>query len=173
MGDYNEYKYTKTELLKYGIVGAGIGFVLIMLFYDSLAVSALAAILGSVMFLKVYKKNCIEKRKWMLRIQFKDAMDSLVSALVAGYSLENAIVEADRDLRLLYKDDDIIIKEFDYMSKQIGLNEPGADLMAELGRRSHVDDIIVFGEILFTAKITGGNIVKVMKKTSADISEKI
>ena len=46
-------------------------------------------------------------------------------------------------------------------------------LMLELGERSGIEDIRMFSEILMTAKKTGGNLVKIMKRTADNISEKI
>lgn len=173
MIDYNRYTYTRTELIKYGM-GAGVaGFVILMLFYNNVLLCALFAIPAGLVFLKLYKHSLMEKRRWELTIQFKDGMESLVSALVAGYSMENAMREASRDLALMYSEKDIILQEFEYMVRKLDLKVPVETLIKDLGVRSGAEDIITFGEILITAKKTGGNLVRIMKRTSANITEKI
>ena len=44
-------------------------------------------------------------------VEFKEAMDSMVSALAAGYSMENAITEAYRDMKLLHSEDTRMMRE--------------------------------------------------------------
>ena len=90
-------------------------------------------------------------------MQFKDAMESMISALSAGYSLENSVYEAQKDLMLMYQKEDLIIREFEYLTTQAGLHVPVEKLMLELGERSGIEDIRMFSEILMTAKKTGGN----------------
>ena len=131
------------------------------------------ALLFAIAFLSYYRRVCVEQRRWTLTVQFKDAMESLVSALVAGYSLENAVVEARKDLCMMYEPDAIIMQEFEYMISKIQLKVSVEALVQDLGKRSGVEDIITFGEILSTAKRTGGNIAQVMRQTSGNIAEKI
>ncbi len=173
MIDYNQYVYTRTEWIRYGAMGAGIGFVLFLLFYNSLIVGSVLAILFAFGFLMYYRGICAERRRWELTVQFKDAMESLVAALVAGYSLENAVVEAHKDLAFMYESEAIIMKELDYMIGKIQLKVSVEALVQDLGKRSGVPDIITFGEILSTAKRTGGNIAQVMRRTAGNIAEKI
>lgn len=173
MIDYNRYVYTKSELVKYGAGGGILGFIILMLFYDHVLFCVFLAVPAAILFLKIFRHSLIEKRKWELTVQFKDAMESLVSALVAGYSLENAMGQAKKDLALMYSEQDIILREFEYMTRKLELKVPVEKLIGDLGERSGVEDIITFGEILMTAKKTGGNLVQVMRRTSANISEKI
>lgn len=173
MIDYNQYVYTRKEAVKYGLGAVAVGSGILMLFYNNVLLCLLLAVPFSVLFLRFYRHSLAEKRRWRLTVQFKDAMESLVSALVAGYSLENSIIEAKKDLALMYQKDDIIIKEFDYMIYKMKLKVPVETLMKELGDRSGAEDIITFSEILMTAKRTGGNLVRIMRQTAANITEKI
>lgn len=173
MIEYDQYSYTKNERIRYGIEGGVGGFLLLMLFYNHVWFCLAGSVPTAVVYMKIRKKALIERRKWELTIQFKDAMESMVSALAAGYSLEHAVQEAEKELRLMYTRDDSILREFSYMSHQIELKVPVEVLMKGLGRRSGIEDIVVFSEILWTAKRTGGNLVQVMKRTVGNISDKI
>lgn len=173
MIEYDQYMYTKRERIRYGVEGGVGGFILFMLFYNHIWFSLICSVPAAVCYMKIRKKTLMEKRRWELTIQFKDAMESLVSALSAGYSLENAVREAEKELALMYRQEDMILREFSYLSHQVSLNVPVETLMKDLGRRSGAEDIVVFSEILSTAKRTGGNLVQVMKRTAGNISEKI
>lgn len=173
MTDYNQYVYTKKELLRYGLCSGGAGFILFMLFYNNILLCGIMSVPAAFLFLGYYRRILLERRRWQLTIQFKDAMESLVSALSAGYSLENSVREAAEDLKLLYSPEDIIRKEFDHMRRRMELKITVEALMKELGARSGAEDIMTFSEILGTARRTGGNLVRIMRQTSSNIAEKI
>ncbi len=173
MINYNKYVYTKKELIRYGLCGGSAGFVLLMLFYNNVVLCGVLSLPAALFFLGYYRKILLERRRWQLTIQFKDAMESLVSALSAGYSLENSVREAVGDLKLIYSPEDIIRKEFDHMRRRMEVKTSVETLMKELGERSGVEDIMMFSEILGTARRTGGNLVRIMRQTSSNIAEKI
>lgn len=106
-------------------------------------------------------------------VQFKDAMDGFVSALAAGYSLENAVAETYEDLLMMYGEETIMTEELKIIRQKISLRQPLDELFLSLGRRSGVDDIITFAQIYETARKSGGNLIHVMKRTAANIGEKI
>ncbi len=171
--DYSKYVYTKRERIRYGTCGGMAAFVILMLFYDNVVVCCFGAIVAAVLFLKYYQLILIKKRRWELTVQFKDATESLVSAIVAGYSLENAVRQAERDLGLMYDQEDIIMIEFSQMTHKMDLTVPAAELLKDLGIRSGVEDIRTFSEIIMTARKTGGNLVQVMRRTAGNIAERI
>ena len=53
------------------------------------------------------------------------------------------------------------------------MNEPVEKALADFGRRSHIEDIINFADVISICKRTGGNLVSVVKNTSGAISGKI
>lgn len=173
MIDYNKYIYTKKEWIRYGLAGGAAGFCILMLFYDHILFCGLCALPAGVLFLKYYRRVLMERRRWELTVQFKDAMDSMVSALVAGYSFENAVWQAEQDIGLMYGKEDIIMREMSYMTHKMSLKVPVETLIRELGERSGAEDIMTFSEILLTAKKTGGNLVQVMKRTAQNITERM
>ena len=64
-------------------------------------------------------------------MQFREAIRSLSAALNVGYSVENAMREAFRDLQLLYEKEDYIIREFRYMLRQLEMNLPVENVWKE------------------------------------------
>jgi tight adherence protein B len=131
------------------------------------------ALAGGIFYPKYQRKEIAKKRRWQLMTEFKDAMDSMVSALVAGYSMENAVSEAYKDLKLMYEKDTPMLWELKNLKQKIRLQQPLDKLFLEFGRRSGVEDILTFAQIYATARKSGGNLVKVMKRTADNIGEKM
>lgn len=173
MKDYKKYSYSIKEQLQYGVLGMAGSFALLYLFYHSIFICAPFSVAGAVLFLRYEKTKRIQKEKWQLMIEFKDAMDSMVSALIAGYSMENAITEAYRDLQLMYGKETCMLSELKNIRQKLALKQSLDLLLLDLGRRSGIEDIIIFAQIYATARRSGGNLVKVMKRTADNIGEKM
>ena len=111
--------YLKTMAV--GFIGS---FFLLFLFYRQAALCFLGAVLGSVCYVRYRIKVQKEQEKWQLMVEFKEAMDSMVSALAAGYSMENAITEAYRDMKLLHSEDTRMMRELWDIQQKISLHQP-------------------------------------------------
>ena len=160
--------YLKTMAV--GFIGS---FFLLFLFYRQAALCFLGAVLGSVCYVRYRIKVQKEQEKWQLMVEFKEAMDSMVSALAAGYSMENAITEAYRDMKLLHSEDTRMMRELWDIQQKISLHQPLDEVLSAFASKSGVEDIITFAQIYATARKSGGNLVKVMKRTAQNISEKM
>lgn len=171
--NYNRYQLSTKQKLQYGCVGGTGTFILFYLFFKSVLLGTVCAPFGAVLFCFYQKAQLLKKRRWQLMVEFKDAMDGFVSALAAGYSLENAVAETYEDLLMLNGRESIMTRELKVMRQQISFRQPLDQLFLSLGRRSGVDDIITFAQIYATARKSGGNLIHVMKRTAANISEKI
>ena len=170
--DYNRYCYVLREWLLYGMIGAAGGLGISILFYSHWLMDGIGAVVGAFVFLWIRRKTLCEKRKWRLMVEFRDALASMIAALSAGYSMENAVSEAIRDLQLLYGEERIILTELRDIRSRIDLGVPLDELFYDLGVRSGVPDIVVFSQVYTTARRSGGNLVKVMKRTADAIAEK-
>lgn len=173
MTDYTVYALNRKEKFQYMFIGYLGTVLLFYLFYQNLFISLPAGIIGAFSYPAYRKKTLAGKRRWQLMMEFKDAMDSMVSALVAGYSMENAVGEAYRDLRLMYEEDTPMLRELKNLNQKIRLQQPLDKLLLDFGRRSGVEDILTFAQIYATARRSGGNLVQVMKRTAANIGEKM
>ena len=166
------HKYFNRQTIKDWAIALTLCWTAAYLFYKSIL--AIEVFTGAAIFVvNLQIQSRVKKRKWELTLQFRDGIQSLSNALGAGYSIENAFTEAVRDLRLLYEEDADIVKEFQGICQQIHLNRNVEDLLMEFGSRSEVEDIISFAEVVMTAKRTGGDLIRIMKTTSSNISDKI
>lgn len=173
MTDYTVFQFKRRDWLTNAIIGAVGSSLILYLFYQNLWVSLIGSLLGSFFYLQYRKKILAEKKRWALMVEFKDAMDSMVSALVAGYSMENAVSETYHDLMLLYGRETPMLQELGHIRRKLDLQQPLDTLLLDLGRRSGVEDMVTFAQIYATARRSGGNLVKVMRRTAENIGEKM
>ena len=173
MKNYKTYTYTHSRLLQTVLTGALGGCLLFYLFYESSWLCLLGAFIGGAGYVIYRRRILAEAILWQLMTEFKDVMDSMISALVAGYSMENAITEAYHDLQLLGKENSIMTDELHMMMQKLKLKHPLDELLLDLGHRSGLEDIITFSQIYATARRSGGNLVRVMKRTARNIDEKM
>jgi len=171
--DYSVYVMSRREKEKYTAMGAAGLFIIAFVFFQSVWLAALFS-LGGLFCPGYMVKGLAEKRKKELSLQFKDALYALSSALGSGRSVESSFRSALNDLRIIYPDDNAcIIREFSYICRRIEMNEPVEKALADFGRRSHIEDIINFADVISICKRTGGNLLSVVKNTSGAISGKI
>lgn len=124
-------------------------------------------------YIKSRRRSLIKERKWKLNLEFKDGILALSAALEAGYSAENAIEEARKDLTHIYLEGAMIMQEFTYMSNQLRMNVTVEKVLEDFAVRSQVEDILSFSEVFSTAKRTGGDLISVIKLTGNIINDKI
>lgn len=170
--DYNKYQLSLQENIRYAFEGFIIVLVLGILFYKSI----LAVIILSPLIYPYYKKKkegLIKKRKWQLNTEFRDGINSLSASIGAGYSIEHAFAQAIKDLKRMYPEGAMIVKEFTYLVNQIQMNITAEKALYDFGERSHIEDIISFAEVFATAKRTGGDIIQIIKTTANIISNKL
>lgn len=152
--------------------GVMLTLILSYLFYETLW----AAIVLSPIIYVVYQRQTKKKKqqmKWKLNLEFKDALAGMTAAMSAGYSVENSIAEALTDLRCIYRDSELIVKEFQRMQQRIELNTTVEQVFFEFSERCEIDDVSNFAWILYTAKRTGGDLLKITRSTSNMISDRI
>lgn len=141
--NYGVYRYDKKEFVIYFSIGYSIAAVILFLFYHRVFLALVLGFLGGYIFLKCYKKVLVEKRRWQLTMEFKDAMDALSAALAAGYSMDHAMSEARKDLLLLYGGETLMTQELKDICTKLTLSRPLDELLKELGQRSGVEDILI------------------------------
>lgn len=171
--DYSIYKLKVKEKVTYFLLSGFLLFIIGYIFYQNLIVS-LVLVLFAIFYLKIRVKKIIAKRKESLRLQFKQALYSLSSALAAGKSVENSFKEVVDDLKLIYPDSKtFIIKEFIIINNRFENGEPIENALLDFSKRAGIEDITNFTDVFVTCKRTGGDLVEVIRKTSNTIGKKI
>lgn len=118
-------------------------------------------------------KSKVKKDKDILEIQFKECILSVNAALRAGYSIENAFRESEVDMKRLYGTSSYIYTELLIIRHGLVMNERIENLLMDFARRSDLENIEQFSEVLSIAKRTGGNIPDIIRNTSDMITRQI
>lgn len=170
--DYNSYKFTVLEWLKYSLFATALTALGSYIFYKSIIIFF---ILFPFCFLypNLKRKYLIAEKKRKLVLEFKEAIMILSSLLNAGYSLENSVKEALVELRLLYSKDNLIIREFEYINQLIYMNISVEKAFDDLAYRSHSEDIKSFAKVLRIAKRSGGELESIISHTVNVIGDKV
>lgn len=144
-----------------------------MLFYRSVIITFLVGSIAGIIGIWKEKKQIEAKEKKELAVQFRDGLQGVASALSAGYAIENAFMEARKDLVLLYGKDSLLAKEFLWIDQQIGMNQPIEKILHQFAKRWNMEDISSFSQIFQTAKRTGGDLIRITRSCAEKNSLKI
>ncbi len=87
--------------------------------------------------------------------------------------MENALLEAQKDVTTLLGKDAAIVDYLKRINGQIKLKEPTEKVLREFGRETNIDDIINFAQIFSYAKRGGGDYIRIIKNAASAIQEKI
>ena len=113
------------------------------------------------------------KKEHELRQQFRDSIQAMASALKAGYSVENAIREAGRDISPVYSEETRIRKEFERMERQMDMNLSAEEVLQGFAERTGQEDIENFVNVFAAAKRSGGDSIAIIRDAVKIISGKI
>lgn len=170
---YDTYDLDKEEKQKYTILFAVALFIIAYIFYKSLVISACITVF-SPYCLKFYAKYMCQKRKDELTLQFKDALYSISSSVAANRQIPEAIKDACGHMQMIHGADSYIATEFMNMTKRIHESKESEEhVLSEFAQRANIDDIWNFYDVYITCKETGGDLEKVLTKTTKVIMEKI
>lgn len=114
-----------------------------------------------------------KRRQEKLRFEFKEFMTVTAAALSAGYSMENALKSAEKDIVPLLGEKAEMVRSIKIINRRIALNEPAEKVLLDFGRSVGLEDIESFGEIFAFAKRSGGDYAGIMKRTASVLQEKI
>ena len=148
--DYSKYRFSWQEYLlcffkAFFATGAFTG-----MFYRSW--------LGMLAFPAVWKvlygrdkKNRIQKRKERLSLQFKDTILMVTAGIQAGSSIENAFLDVEREIGVLYGQNSEMGQELALIRKGLTNRVALEQMLLDFGRRSGIEEIRDFTEVFTTA----------------------
>lgn len=170
--DYRYYQWQRGEKVRTILVCAAVTGLLAYFFYRSLwAVIPLGAI-GFYFFLDIRRKKA-KKARNELTAQFRECILSVVSSLQAGYSVENAFLESEKDMELMYGKHSLIGGELKFVRRGLQINITLEELLADIAGRSGCTDIGEFAQIFALAKRNGGNMTEIIKNSAGQIGKRI
>lgn len=162
----------KGEYLTGCLEAVGAAGLTAILFYRSVAAVLILLLPVGGTFLYVWEKEKLKRKEREFTRQFLDALQSVSASLNVGYSLENSLLEAAKELRIMYREQDRILKEWNYMIRQMKMNVGVEEILEEFSERVDQEDVRNFVTVTATVKKSGGNMAKVIRQTISQIQEK-
>lgn len=171
--DYSVYEMSGKEKAVFCSIGYLSIAAVVYLFYHSILLAVLSGVL--VYYMVPYgQKYMARKRMESLNMQFKDMLYSLSASVASGRQMEEALVEADKNLSLLYGENEPIMRELKHMRASIIENkESDKPLLQDFARRSGSEDIRDFVQVYVTCRNMGGDMEKMIVKTVDILTDKM
>lgn len=171
--DYSIYEMNTKEKSIFYMLGYIAAALLFYLFYHNPFLSLLGGF--SVIKLRPYYENyMVSARMKKLDIQFKDLLYSLSASIASGRYMAEAILEAYDNLSVMYQEDELIMIELAHMSRSITENnESDSVLLSDFAERSRNEDITNFVQVYLTCRSMGGDLERVISRTSDILTEKM
>lgn len=106
----------------------------------------------SWIYVREWLEDTAKKKEEEFRNQFRDSIQAMASALKAGYSVENAIREVNRELAPMYGEDTRIRREYKIMAGQLEMNAPAEQVLREFAERAGQEDVESFVHVFAGSK---------------------
>lgn len=119
------------------------------------------------------KEDKKKQRVRRLRLQFEEMLLSMETNMRAGYSVENAVREARKELTKRYGEKDPICCRLFSICQGLEHNIALEQLLLQFGEESQVEEIREFGEVFAAAKRSGGRMSEILVSSARVITEKI
>lgn len=154
------------------IQGAVISVVVAILFYRS-ALGLLSALVIMPFWIIKYRLEQAEKQRMQTNVEFKEYLLLVASSLQAGYSVEKALAEAEREFSRLFSGKSVIGQMIHRMNSKIAVNVSTEKAFEEFAMEVDIDDAVSLAEIISFAKRGGGDYGKQIRNTAGKVEEKL
>ena len=151
--------------------GVAVGGTIAWLFYESVIGLVCAPVCIAIMILQERKKHRLRQQE-KEQEYFVEYLGFLREALLAGYSLEQAVGEGRKGMQRTLKGKDAFLRALLQLERKLQLGISVEAAFAEWAKEAHCEEIREFSEVLFIAKRTGGAVQKVIENTEHVIREK-
>ena len=142
------------------------------LFYKRFLVFLLLLPAGVLLY-KVRIRDLGQARRKKLENDFREAISFLAISLRAGYSVENALLEAERDLADVIGPDADMTLEMHRINAKIRISVPVETVLRDFAVRSGSEEIGNFASVFYAARKLGGNMSEVTMETAERIGERM
>lgn len=188
--NYKVYYMKPTEKLLYFLIAFAVGAIVGYLFYGGIGkdefgeptmltyilnvvISCSVGIAAGIMFLPIRTKQIISKKQSVLKLQFRDMLESLTTSLGAGKNVTDSFKTIYDDLKVQYEEDAYILKELEIIISGMANNIDVEDILEDFGRRSGIGDIESFANVFRICYRKGGNIKDTIRSTHEILSDKM
>lgn len=141
-----------------------------IIFYSDIRIIFFLIPIGIKIF-KISLKNQIQQKRTIFEQQFQVALQSLEAQLNIGYSMENALIEVQKDMQMLYKKDSLIAEEFTFMARQLALNITVEEIWQQFALRTHIESVENFVMVIVLSKRNGGDSLQIIRNAISHIND--
>ena len=170
--DYRIYQFDRKEKIRSLLEGLLLDGGITFLFFDSLW-AMIPGLVVIIFYFKEKKRKLMRARLKVLRMDFKEFLNALIAALQTGRSIENAFIEALKDIAHSMEKETPFVLEMKRICSGINVGEPLEKLILDFANRSHMEELEYFAEVFSVGKRSGGNLVGMMKHTIRMIQEQM
>lgn len=121
----------------------------------------------------IYKANRKSKRDTLLKLQFRDMLQSLAASFSSGSNVHAAFEAAYVDLTLQYSATDYIVVELKEILDGVNQNIAVEDMLRDFAVRSGNEDVTSFVDVFTICYHKGGDMNSVISRTTSVISGKM
>jgi tight adherence protein B len=170
------YHINFKEIISIYLQGVAVVALFAYFFYRSLW-----ATIFLIPLLFLYRKDAIIQRvstkREEMRLQFKEVIAIVAGNLQAGYAVENAFLEAEKEMVRMYgqrqSTEAPAIRMLAFLRRGIENNVPLDIRLKEAGKISEITEISEFAEVFAVAKHSGGNMIDSIGQFVVMIGDKI
>ena len=145
--------------------------VVAFLFYHSVW----GIVLAPVVYVFVRRRWIIEREKKVLkqlREDFMYGLQVLNGALQAGFSMENAWKEVEKEFYELHREESVFYQEIRRMNGSVTYNVPLEGLFSGIAERYEVEELTNFAQIMEFGRKSGGNWRRIIEETVLRMMER-
>lgn len=166
------YYFENKEKLLIWLGGITIVIVFAYFFYRS--VWAIPVLLPLVfLYRKMAKEKLKQSKREELCSRFKEIIEIVAGNLRAGYSVENAFIETEKEISRMQRANSPVMKMLSFIKRGLENNIPLDERLKEAGKISGIHEIIEFAEVFAVAKHSGGNMIDSIGQFAIMIGDKI
>lgn len=123
---------------------------------------------------RILKQRRVERLKIQYMNGFREVMQSLLTSLQTGYSMENACRVCLREMTDLYQSEkNPTVRQLQKIVHGIELHRTVDQMFMEYAKETKIEEIYEFAVVLHIAKDTGGNIVDILKNSIEHFQNKM
>lgn len=165
-----EFWKSRKAVVLDGLEGSLLVLAFAWLYYDSfLAVPFLIPIL----WLWHRERAAFRRQKESMQFlrMFREWILLLASSLAAGYSVENALGQSNKELQLMFPKGGPMLTELKEMLAKADNNQRPETLLTGLAEKYPFEEVESFVEVFCTARLSGGSLNAVIRNTASQMAE--
>lgn len=149
-------------------------FILSYISFKSITMALIMSLFGLV-FPKIMINKAKKKKKEIISYQFRDALNSIMTSLKAGLSINSAITKCAEDLEKLHGSlkEKPMLEEFRKIRSDMGMGFSVDDALKNFRNRIEMEEVDDFVNTIIIVRQKGGNPVEIMDNVTVMINEKI